>query len=124
MRLSTLKKTLNFYDLPAGFSLLDPNYRGSTLNLEDYELIGDQALHDAQGLIVAVSETFTGDVIRLLDIYIQEARRLNIPGRYDVPELGLKDATFVEVLEAIRDYYARKFKQKTTQESPELPAAA
>jgi len=71
-------------------------------------------------------EILNGDrnIQETLNWDIQEARRLNIPGRYDVPELGLKDATFVEVLEAIRDYYTRKFKQKTSQKSPKLPAAA
>lgn len=103
------KIRLNFWAGPAGFSLRDADFKGDIFSLEDYEVIGDQALYAPDGHIVAVSETFTGDVIKLLNIYIQEARRLNIPGRYDVPELGLKDATFVEVLEAIRDYYAPSF---------------
>ncbi len=43
-----------------------------------------------------------------MDWHIQQARRLNIPGRYDVPELDIENATFVEVLEAIRKYYQTK----------------
>ncbi len=39
---------------------------------------------------------------------IETARRLNISGRYDVPELGVENATFVEVLEAVKRYYQAK----------------
>ena len=60
------------------------------------------------------------DIQETLNWDIQKARELNIPGRYDVPELGLKDVTFVEVLEAIRNYYVRRSKQ----ESPEISSAA
>ncbi len=75
----------------------------------------------AEGNIFYQMEILNGDrnILETLKQHLQEARRLNIPGRYDVPELGLKDATFVEVLEAIRDYYARKFGKKS-----ETPAAA
>ncbi len=100
-------KILRFSDTGAGFSLFDPAFKGDLLALEDYE-IGDQALHDEKGEVVGFSETFMEKGLEPLSYYIQEARRLNIPGRYDVPELGLKDATFVEVLEAVRDYYVRK----------------
>ena len=113
------KIRLNFWEGPAGFSLRDVDFKGDIFSLEDYEVIGDQALYAPDGHIVAVSETFTGDVIRLLNIYIQEARRLNIPGRYDVLELGLKDATFVEVLEAVRDYSAARFSSENGYSVPE-----
>ena len=85
---------------------------------EDYPL-GDLSLHDEKGRIFFLEDVLKEPIYRAFDFYLQEARRLNIPGRYDVPELGLKDATFVEVLEAIRDYYARKFGKKS-----ETPAAA
>jgi len=117
------KVRLKFWDGLGGFSLRDIDFKGDIFSLNDYEVIGDQALYASDGHIVYLSETFING-LEPLDYYIQEARRLNIPGRYDVPELGLKDATFVEVLEAIRNYYARKFKQKISQESPEIPAAA
>ncbi len=60
-------------------------------------------------------EILNGDknIQETMDWHIQQARRLNIPGRYDVPELGIENATFVEVLEAIRKYYRAK-KQAVT----------
>ncbi len=60
-------------------------------------------------------EILNGDknIQETMDWHIQQARRLNIPGRYDVPELGIEKATFVEVLEAIRKYYRAK-KQAVT----------
>ncbi len=113
------KIRLNFWSGPAGFSLKDADFKGDLFSLKDYEVIGDQALYAPDGHIVFLSETFFNSSLEPFEFYLQEARRLNIPGRYDVPELGLKDATFVEVLEAIRDYYARKFGKKS-----ETPAAA
>ena len=55
-------------------------------------------------------EILNGDknIQETMDWHIQQARRLNIPGRYDVPELGIENATFVEVLEAIKKYYQAK----------------
>jgi hypothetical protein len=35
-----------------------------------------------------------------------------IPGLYTVPELGVKNATFKEVLEAVKKYYEAKLSQK------------
>jgi hypothetical protein len=36
-----------------------------------------------------------------------------IPGLYTVPELGVKNATFKEVLEAVKKYYEAKLSQKS-----------
>ena len=98
------KIELRFWEGPAGFSLRDIAFQGDLLSLQDYELIGDQALYDQDGHIVYLTETFV-DFPEPFEDYIREARRLNIPGRYDVPELGLKDATLVEVLEAVKRYF-------------------
>ena len=106
------KIRLHFEDKGYGFILEDETFKGNRASLDDYEL-GDFALHNGHGELVVMMETFTERGPKPLGRYIQEARRLNIPGRYDVPELGLKDATFVEVLEAIRDYYARKFGEES-----------
>ena len=38
-----------------------------------------------------------------------------IPGLYTVPELGVKNATFKEVLEAVKKYYEAKLSQKPVQ---------
>ena len=61
---------------------------------------------------------------RPLEVEISFLKKNRIPGRYDVPELGLENATFVEVLEAVRDYFARKFKHYSSRDSSEVPAAA
>ena len=58
-----------------------------------------------------------------LNICLSEACQFNISGRYEVPGLGLKDATFVEGLCAVRDYYARKLASRADSSS-EVPAAA
>ena len=55
--------------------------------------------------------------LKELDIEISCFKKVNIPGHYDVPELGLKDATFIEVLETIRDYFIPRFS------SPKPPRA-
>jgi hypothetical protein len=39
--------------------------------------------------------------------------RIEIPGLYTVPELGVKNATFKEVLEAVKKYYEAKLSQKS-----------
>ena len=98
---------LHFEDRGYGFILEDRTFRGDRTTLEDYEL-GDFALCRGEGEVVVMMETFGEEGLRPLDHYIEEARRLRIPGRYDVPELGLEGASFVEVLEAVRNYYARK----------------
>ena len=72
-----------------------------------------------EGEVAFVDWPFLKDPLQELEVEVTFLKKNLIPGRYDVPELGLKDATFVEVLEAIRDYYARKFGKKS-----ETPAAA
>ncbi len=101
-----MKKLLRFWDSGAGFSLYDPELTDE-LEYEDYE-IAEKALHDEKGTIALLRHTFITDTEKELSSIIQDARRLNIPGRYDVPELGIKNATFVEVLEAVRKYYQTK----------------
>ncbi len=112
---------LHFENKGYGFVLEDKAFSGDRTLLEDYEL-GDFAFYNGNGEVVVMMETFTGSGLHPLNYYIREARRLNIPGRYEVPELGLKDATFVEVLEAVRDYYARKLASRSDSSS-EVPAA-
>jgi len=43
-----------------------------------------------------------------------------IPGSYTVPELNLREATFKEVLEAVKDYYEKKPTIKTDQNTTNL----
>ena len=101
-----MRKILKFWDSGAGFSLYNPRLPDE-LEYEDYEF-AEKALHDERGIIELFRHTFITDMERELNSIIQDARRLNIPGRYDVPELGIENATFVEVLEAVRKYYQAK----------------
>ncbi len=101
-----MRKVLKFWDSGEGFSLYDPTLVDE-LEYEDYEF-AEKALHDEKGAIELFRHTFITDMRKELDSIVQDARRLNIPGRYDVPELGIENATFVEVLEAVRKYYRAK----------------
>ncbi|OAQ20026.1 hypothetical protein [Thermosulfurimonas dismutans] len=112
---------LHFKEDFVGFHLLSPDEEGEDSPLTGE--IGHQISEDAEGRIVGYSLAFIKDPVYDLNICLSEARRLNIPGRYEVPELGLKDATFVEVLRAVRDYYARKLASRANSSS-EVPAAA
>ena len=60
------------------------------------------------GEIGFVSWPFFEKPIRELEIEMKYLNQNDIPGRYDVPELGIKNATFVKVLEAIKKYYQTK----------------
>ena len=117
------KVRMKFKDWGEGFVLSSLNADDSVWEeaLENYAL-GDLSLCDRKGRIIFLEDTLKSSGLRPFFYYISEARRLNIPGRYEVPELGLKDATFVEVLEAVRDYYARKLACRS--DSSKIPAAA
>jgi hypothetical protein len=75
-----------------------------------------------EGEIAFVDWPFLERPVRELEVEISFLKKNRIPGHYEVPELGLKDATFVEVLEAVRDYYARKLACRS--DSSKIPAAA
>ena len=99
--------TLQFKEDSAGFHLVAPE----PVEVFDSDLtgeIGHQVCEDGRGNIAEYSLAFYQDPVKELANWIDEARRLNIPGRYDVPELGIENATFVEVLEAIKKYYQAK----------------
>ncbi len=65
------------------------------------------------GEIAFVDWPFLNNPLKELEVELSFFKKQHISGRYEVPELGLKNATFVEVLEAIRNYYAQKFNQKS-----------
>jgi hypothetical protein len=50
--------------------------------------------------------------IEQLDDLLEDPLLSEIPGLYTVPELGVKNATFKEVLEAVKKYYEAKLSQK------------
>ena len=98
---------LNFKDHGSGFELDNPNFKGDIFGLHNYEL-GDYAFAPPGSGIVHMFETFMDTGLSPLKYFVDEARRLNIPGLYTVPELGVKDAPFWKVLEAVKAYYEKK----------------
>ena len=97
---------LSFTDFEGGFFLKNESLKG----VKEYE--GDIGLwseFSEDGVFLSMEFQPCG---RGLDEELKEeiktAHRLNIPGRYDVPELGIKNATFIKVLEAIKKYYETK----------------
>ena len=102
------KIKLRFWGDMAGFSLRDPLMQGDIFKLDDYEELGDQTLHDSKGHVVFMADSFMDAPPGFLGVWIREARRLNIPGLYTVPELGVKDAPFWKALEAVKAYYEEK----------------
>jgi hypothetical protein len=107
-------RTLRFTETPIGFYLEDPSVD------EDKVLVGYYSLNPFPFQVDAEENSkevvffdfvfFDGDLMRQLDIEISYADE--IPGLYTVPELGVKNATFKEVLEAVKKYYEAKLSQK------------
>ena len=91
---------------------------GEALFLKNKDIVPDGTKEAEIGLWCELTEDglfyqveiLNGDrnPIQLLSEYIHEARRLNIPGLYTVPEFGVKDAPFWKVLEAVKAYYEKK----------------
>ena len=55
--------------------------------------------------------------LEFVKFFVDSARKYNIPGLYTVPELGLKDVPFDVVLEKVKEYYERKWKEEATANS-------
>ena len=107
-------RILRFVETPVGFYLEDPK-----VNVEDV-IVGYYTFNpfpfqaDAERKsreIVFFDFVFLdGDFSHQLDVEIGYASQ--IPGRYTVPELGVENATFKEVLEAVKRYYEKKLSSK------------
>ena len=109
-------RVLRFTETPVGFYLEDPNVE------EDKVLVGYYSLNpfpfqadaerDSKEIVFFDFVFFDGDFIRQLKLEASYAEE--IPGLYTVPELGVENVTFKEVLEAVMRYYESKLLQKQT----------
>ena len=106
---------LKFDDHELGFSL------ESELEDNGVDFSGEfgDAIYDLDGHIVFYDYAFRslngeGDVFRELQHLIEDVELFEnrIKGIYTVPELYVKNATFKEVLEAVKKYYEKKLSQK------------
>ena len=101
------------------FALVGPEPEETLEELSSGEIgLHIDVLINEKGEIGYLYWPFLNNPLRELEIEILYFRRAEIPGRYDVPELGLKNATFIEVLEAVQRYFtARFFPRKLKQNS-------
>jgi len=73
---------------------------------------------DKKGRILYLYLELYGDrPIGGIEYLIEATKRVPIPGLYTVPELGLKDVPFNVVLEKVKEYYERKWREETTANS-------
>jgi hypothetical protein len=105
---------LKFRDRELGFVL------ESKLEDNGIDFSGEfgDAIYDFDGHIVFYNYVFRslngeGDIFRELQGLIKDVKLFEnqIKGTYTVPELGIKNATFKEVLEAVKRYYEEKLTQ-------------
>ena len=61
--------------------------------------------------IAFVNWPFLKDPLKEIETELKYFKKISIPGLYDVPELGVKNATFVKVLEAVKKYYEKKLRR-------------
>lgn len=111
---------LSFEDKELGFVL------ESTLEGEGIDFSGEfgDAIYDLDGHVVYYDYMFRslngeGDIFKELENLVKDVSLFEkqIKGRYTVPELGVENTTFKEVLEAVKRYYEEKLTQKLPTET-------
>ena len=107
-------RILKFVETPVGFYLEDPQVNEENTLIGYYTLNPFPFQADAEresGEIVFFDFVFLDrNLSHQLDVEINYASE--IPGRYTVPELGVEDATFKEVLEAVKRYYEERLSSR------------
>ena len=105
---------LHFEDRELGFAL-DSGKEGEGVDFSGE--FGDN-IYDDNGTICFYNYAFRslngeGDIFKELQHLVEDVRLFEnrIKGTYTVPELGIENATFVEVLEAVKRYYEEKLTQ-------------
>lgn len=104
---------LKFIDQHAGFLLK------STLNN-----LAEKSNNDLSGMVGDNCEINKKNIVyfdyafRLPPNYdiegiINDAKEYNIQGTYTVPELNIKNVSFVDVLEAVKKYYVEKYTKQS-----------
>jgi len=106
---------LSFKDKALGF-VLESRVEGEGIDFSGE--FGD-AIHDLDGHVVYYDYMFRslngeGNIFRELENLLKDVLLFEdqIKGRYTVPELGVENVTFKEVLEAVKRYYEEKLSQK------------
>ena len=106
---------LSFEDKELGF-VLESTLEGGGIDFSGE--FGD-AIYDLNGYIVYYDYMFRslngeGNIFKELENLVRDVTLFEnqIKGRYTVPELGVENATFKEVLEAVKRYYEEKLSSK------------
>jgi len=107
-------RVLRFTETPVGFYLEDPRVDEEevlvgyyTLNPFPFQVDAEKS---SKEIVFFDFVFFDKDLSHQFNIEIKYANE--IPGRYTVPELGVENVTFKEVLEAVKRYYEEKLSQK------------
>jgi hypothetical protein len=109
---------LRFEDYTAGFLLEDPQVEDVD-SLEEFEELEQYYFEASTGIDEAGRIRYFDFELwkspAQLEGLIKNPLISQIPGLYTVPELGVRNATFKEVLEAVKKYYETKLSQHSVQ---------
>ena len=109
---------LEFEDYTTGFLLKDPQVK-SVDSLGEFDELEQEFFEAATGINkTGRIRYFKFELWKSpeqIEDLIESPLISQIPGLYTVPELGVKNATFKEVLEAVKKYYEAKLSQKPIQ---------
>ena len=101
---------LHFEDVKSGFRLKADRIGDKELPFPSLLV---EVLTNNQGEVTFVDWVFMSSPVEDLKFELSYVKdRIEIPGLYTVPELGVENATFKEVLEAVKKYYETKLSQK------------
>jgi hypothetical protein len=101
---------LHFEDVKSGFRLKSDRVGDKEFPFPSLLV---EVLTNDQGEVTFVDWVFMSSPVEDLRFELSYMKgRIEIPGLYTVPELGVKNATFKEVLEAVKKYYEAKLSQK------------
>lgn len=101
---------LHFKDVKSGFRL-----KANSIGDREFPFpsLLVEVLTNKRGEVTFIDWVFMSSPIEDLRLELSYAKdRVEVPGHYTVPELGLKDVSFREVLEAVKRYYEEKLTQK------------
>ncbi len=101
---------LHFKDVKSGFRL-----KGDEIGSEElsFPSLLVEVLTNKRGEVTFVDWVFMSSPIEDLEFELSYLKdKVEVPGLYTVPELGVENATFKEVLEAVKRYYEEKLSSK------------
>jgi hypothetical protein len=104
---------LHFEDVKSGFRLKADRIGNRELPFPSLLV---EILTNNKGEVTFVDWVFLSSPVEDLKFELSYAsNKIEVPGLYTVPELGVKNATFREVLEAVKKYYETKLSQHSVQ---------